>query len=101
MARRCRGNSELHSGSQVIYIIHYVFDSNVVMHLHHFCYPERFPSLWKKFDKLEEQDLITATKKVLRGCEKDHDGRFRKWINDNKRISCTPTRREAEYLRSC
>ena len=43
----------------------YVFDSDSLINLFRHYYPERFPTLWEKFDALVEEGKIVSVREVF------------------------------------
>ncbi len=42
----------------------YVFDSNSLINLFRYYYPERFPSLWNKFNALVSEEKLVSVREV-------------------------------------
>ena len=61
----------------------YVFDSGPLIWMFKYYYPERFPSLWKKFDQLVDEEQIISVKEVSRELE-GQDDLLSRWVKDNK-----------------
>ncbi len=77
----------------------YVFDTSPLSELFRSYYRGRFPTLWKLFDKLVQDGLITSTREVAREMEKYSRGGFEEWMKLNKDVFSTPTAAEAELVR--
>lgn len=60
----------------------YVFDSGPLIWMFKYYYPERFPSLWKKFDQLVEDEQIISVKEVSRELE-GQDDLLSQWVKNN------------------
>jgi len=56
-------------------------------------YPERFPSLWKRFDRLFEDEQIISVKEVSRELEGQED-LLSQWVKDNKSFFQLPAANE-------
>ena len=75
----------------------YVFDNSPLSALVKNYYPERFPTLWKNFDKMIANNEITSTREVLREIE-DLGGDISDWAKNNKSLFATPTAEEALFV---
>lgn len=60
-------------------------------------YPERFPSLWKKFDRLVEDEQIISVKEVSRELE-GQDDLLSQWVRDNKSFFQLPVTNEFQIV---
>lgn len=77
----------------------YVFDTSPISTLFRNYYPKRFPTLWKNFDELVNNNLITSTREVLRELENYDNEDLSKWIKEHKNIFTKPTREEADFVK--
>ena len=71
----------------------YVFDSGPLIDLFNHYYPDRFPSLWEKFENLRRTNHITSVREVSNeiGSRDDNLGR---WSKENKILFPTPDIKE-------
>ncbi|WP_181408239.1 PIN domain-containing protein [Pararhizobium mangrovi] len=76
----------------------YVFDNNAFSLLFHSFYPRRFPSLWRQFDLLVEDGLITSTREVRRELLDDRSASLRQWAHDNAEIFPSPDGDEGAFV---
>lgn len=60
-------------------------------------YPERFPSLWKKFDQLVKDEQIISVKEVSRELEGQED-LLSQWVKDNKSFFQSPATNEFQMV---
>lgn len=67
----------------------YVFDSGPLIDLFRHYYPDRFPSLWEKFDGLTRQNYITSVREVSNEIGA-RDDNLSEWSKDNKILFPTP-----------
>ena len=70
----------------------YVFDSGPLIWMFKYYYPERFPSLWRKFDRLVEDEQIVSVKEVSRELD-GQDDLLSQWVKDNKSFFQLPVAR--------
>lgn len=75
----------------------YVFDSGPLIDLFNHYYPERFPSLWEKFDKLAQDGRLTSVREVANEIG-NRDDRLSEWVKDNKFIFTTPEISEMQMV---
>ncbi len=75
----------------------YVFDSSSLIVLFRHYYPNRFPSLWKKFDALVDEKRIVSTREVLNEF-KIHEDRLLDWANNHRNLFPQPTVAELEFV---
>lgn len=61
----------------------YVVDSDTLIHLFHYYYQERFPSLWNKFDAMIEEESIISVSEVFREIENGQN-RLASWAKSKK-----------------
>ena len=77
----------------------YVFDSGPLIDLFRHYYRERFPSLWKNFDRMVEDGRITSTREVSNEVE-GYGDELAEWAKQNRRkVFVTPTVTELEAVR--
>ena len=76
----------------------YVFDTSALSEIFRSFYRSRFPTLWKKFDKLIEKNLITSTREV--GRELGQYGRLdlQDWIRGHPETFPIPSVAEARFV---
>lgn len=67
----------------------YVFDSGPLINLFNHYYPERFPTLWEKFDSLVQAGRLTSVREVSNEIG-GRDDRLGDWAKKNKIIFPTP-----------
>lgn len=75
----------------------YVFDSSPLIVLFRHYYPERFPSLWKKFDSMILAQRIISVREVSNELEGQED-RLSVWTGNNKEFFCIPTTDELSFV---
>ncbi len=75
----------------------YVFDSGPLINMFRHYYPERFPSLWEKFDDLIEQELVISVKEVSRELS-GHDDSLSNWVKDSNGLFLPPTPNEFLFV---
>ena len=73
--------------------MNYVFDSGPLIWMFRYYYPERFPSLWRQFDALIDDQTITSVKEVSRELD-GQDDLLANWVKANKNVFNTPTASE-------
>ncbi len=78
----------------------YVFDTNAFSLLFRSYYRNRFPSLWKQFDKLVKSGAITSTREVLEEINDSHVQEMIEWASKHKELFPTPTTEEAIFVRT-
>jgi len=71
----------------------YVFDSGPLIVMFRHYYPERFPTLWEKFDELIDQESVVSVKEVSRELN-GHVDSLSDWVKDNNGIFLMPTPNE-------
>lgn len=74
-----------------------MFDSGPLIWMFKYYYPERFPSLWKKFDQLVEDEQIISVKEVSRELEGQED-LLSRWVKDNKSFFQLPASNEFKIV---
>lgn len=60
-------------------------------------YPERFPSLWRKFDRLVEDEQIISVKEVSRELD-GQDDLLSQWVKDKKSFFQPPATNEFQIV---
>ncbi len=76
----------------------YVFDSSSLINLFQHYYPERFPSLWEKFDDVVENENLTSVKEVFNEVSRRDDALSR-WVKKQKaRLFLNPTVEELHFV---
>ena len=75
----------------------YVFDSSPLIVLFRHYYPERFPSLWEKFDSMISSQQIISVREVSNELEGQED-RLSAWTGNNKEFFCMPTTGELNFV---
>lgn len=75
----------------------YIFDSDSLIDLFRHYYPERFPSLWMKFDALVSEQRIISVRDVFNELEKRGD-RLSEWVVSNRSIFHIPTVEEMSFI---
>nr|VFK39116.1 MAG: protein of unknown function (DUF4411) [Candidatus Kentron sp. TC] len=76
----------------------YVFDSGPLILLFRHYYPERFPSLWKRFHEMVVDGRITSTREVRRELEEQEDA-LSGWCKNNGHVFVTPGAGELAIVR--
>ena len=71
----------------------YVFDSSALIDLIRYYYLSRFPTLWRKFDKLVEAERIVSVREAYREIEGGGD-RLAEWAKSRKREIFPPSTTE-------
>ncbi len=80
-------------------VIVYVFDSGPLIDLFRHYYRERFPSLWKHFDRMIEDSRITSTREVFNELA-GHEDELTNWCKANRgKVFVTPTAAELAVVR--
>lgn len=73
----------------------YVFDTGPLIDLFKHYYPERFPSLWSKFESLVTGDKIISVREVLNEISRYGDAdRLFKWAQENRDFFLQPSPEE-------
>lgn len=75
----------------------YVFDTSPLADLFRYYYPERFPSLWEKFNLLISDGEITSTREVYREIQAQDDNLFA-WAKEQSDLFVVPNLEEALYV---
>jgi hypothetical protein len=77
----------------------YVFDNNSLRILCESYYPDRFPSLWEKFNTLISEGSATSVREILREIERWSPGRrLVRWAKDHKEFFPAPTPEELDFV---
>lgn len=76
----------------------YVFDSSSLIDLFKHYYPDRFPSLWKRFDDLVQLERIISVREVLNEI-KTKDDRLSAWANERNQLFPEPNDAELGFVR--
>ena len=78
----------------------YIFDSGPLIDLFRHYYPERFPSLWEKFDALVSKGKIISVKEVYNEVDEKEDN-LAYWAKGQKDILFLPsTAKELRFVSS-
>ncbi len=77
----------------------YVFDSGPLILLFRHYYPERFPSLWERFDELIDEQVIISVKEVARELN-GHGDTLTDWVKDNGDLFYAPLGNEFSFVSS-
>ena len=76
----------------------YVFDSSSLINLFRHYYPERFPSLWEKFDDVVENEHLTSVKEVFNEVNRKDDA-LSIWVKEQKnKLFSNPTVDELHFV---
>lgn len=75
----------------------YVVDTSMLSALHRNYYPERFPTLWTRFNQMMDDGGFTSTREVYRELE-DYGGAAFAWADENHELFVTPDRKEGEFV---
>ena len=76
----------------------YVFDSSSLINLFQHYYPERFPSLWEKFDDVVENEHLTSVKEVFNEVSRRDDA-LSIWVKEQKnKLFSNPTMDELHFV---
>lgn len=76
----------------------YVLDTNVISNLHKNYYRKRFVSLWKEFDQLVVDGLITSTREVFWELHDGVPGADTEWAKANPKLFATPDATEGAFV---
>ncbi|MGH8156864.1 MAG: PIN domain-containing protein [Rhodanobacter sp.] len=76
----------------------YVLDTNVISALHKNYYRSRFVSLWKQFDALVADGLITSTREAYHELHDGVAGTDTDWAKANSKLFATPDAKEAGFV---
>lgn len=76
----------------------YVFDTNVISHLHKHYYRKRFVSLWKAFDELVVDGKITSTRETFHELHDGVPGADTEWADANAKLFATPDAKEGAFV---
>lgn len=75
----------------------YVFDSSPLIVLFRHYYPDRFPSLWEKFDTLVLEHRIISVREVRKELEGRGD-RLSAWVKGHRELFSTPITDELNFV---
>lgn len=75
----------------------YILDSGPLIIMFRHYYPDRFPSLWSRFDAMVEANEIISVSEVARELDGQED-RLSQWVKDNKRFFYNPTSAEMTFV---
>ena len=75
----------------------YVIDTSAVSALHKNFYRNRFPSLWKRFDKMVAEGRFTSCREASRELE-DLGGTAYDWARANSALFVTPDAKEGAFV---
>ncbi len=76
----------------------YVFDNSPLSTLFRNYYPQRFPTLWKRFDKIVADGRLVSTREVLREIEDGPIESLTAWAWDNEGLFAMPTKDEGAFV---
>lgn len=76
----------------------YVFDTNVISSLHKNYYRTRFVSLWKQFDQLVADGMVTSTREAYHELQDGIPGADTEWAATNAKLFATPDANEASFV---
>lgn len=79
----------------------YIFDTSSFSQIFKSYYPERFPSLWERFNRLIECKNIVSVKEVFEEIENESNvpNWSREWIKDRKGLFHPPSEDEATFVK--
>jgi hypothetical protein len=75
----------------------FVFDSSPLIDLFKHYYPERFPTLWKRFDDLLHSGNIVSVKEVYNELKTGND-RLATWTKANRKYFHEPSIEELQFV---
>jgi hypothetical protein len=77
----------------------YVFDTSSLVVLFRYFYPDRFPSLWEKFEStIAHKEFISAREVINEINNYAYVDRLSDWANGNKELFPTPTEEELSFV---
>ena len=76
----------------------YVFDTNTFSELFKSYYRSRFPSLWRKYDRMVAAKRITSTREVRREIASGPVASLKTWASNHPQVFTTPTASETRYV---
>ena len=76
----------------------YVFDTSAFSPLFRNFYRRRFPTLWRQFDELVDDQRIVSTREVFREIEDSSIEALRDWANGNRDVFAMPTAEEGAFI---
>ena len=79
----------------------YVLDNSSLIVLFNHFYPDRFPTLWEKFDKLMLDNKILLVREIYNEISRYHskENRLVQWAKDNRELFLQPSDEEMEFIR--
>ena len=75
----------------------YVLDSGPLIIMFRHYYPDRFPSLWERFDEMVETERMISVSEVSRELE-GQDDRLSTWVGDHTSFFHNPTHDEMLFV---
>ena len=78
----------------------YVLDTNVISCLHKNYYRNRFVSLWKAFDEMVAEGMITSTREAYHELHDGVPGADTEWAKANEKIFAIPDAKEGAFVGS-
>jgi hypothetical protein len=78
--------------------VSYVFDNSPLSTLFRNYYPQRFPTLWKRFHQLVADGNLVSTREVLREIEDGPIESLTAWAWDNEGLFEVPTKDEGAFV---
>lgn len=76
----------------------YILDTNVISSLHKNYYRKRFVSLWKEFDQLVTDGMVTSTREAYHELHDGVAGADTEWAKANDKLFATPDAKEAAFV---
>lgn len=76
----------------------YIFDSGPLIFMFKSYYPNRFPTLWERFDELVSSETIISVREVARELA-GHEDLLATWVSNHKVFFQEPTRDEMLFIR--
>lgn len=75
----------------------YVFDTSPLINIFKNYYPRRFPSLWKKFNELVNNENLISCRENYREIEERDDNLF-EWAKNHEKIFKSPSAEEGKFI---
>jgi hypothetical protein len=75
----------------------YVLDSGPLINMFRHYYPDRFPSLWQRFDGMAEAGELVSVSEVAKELDGWED-RLSQWVHDNREFFHKPTVPEMTFV---
>ena len=75
----------------------FVFDSSPLIDLFKHYYPQRFPTLWERFDELLQSGSIVSVKEVYNELKTGND-RLAAWAKANRKYFYEPSSDELQFV---